>query len=153
MSVSDRHLNCLVPHKLLDCPQVNPSHDQPTGKGMTQAVPREVFQTRRLHSGRLRRNALHPPYPQLVSPRRTKATEAGALEGSFNWAVTWTEANEEQFSQNPLRSRIKPLSGCRFASTVHDLRARSPELERGHRAYCPVPSRGIVPRQIIARIT
>ena len=81
MSVSDRHLNCLVPHKLLDCPQVNPSHDQPTGKGMTQAVPREVFQTRRLHSGRLRRNALHPPYPQLVSPRRTKATEAGVPDG------------------------------------------------------------------------
>ena len=45
MRVSHGHLDRLVPHQLRNGAKINTSHDETTGKGVPEAIPREVRDT------------------------------------------------------------------------------------------------------------
>jgi hypothetical protein len=49
MRISASHLNVLVSHQYLHCPQIDASHDQSTCERLPQIVPGEILNTGLLH--------------------------------------------------------------------------------------------------------
>ena len=49
MRISDRHGNGLVSHQFLNCAEIDSSHNQPTGKSVSDVVIPEVENARFLH--------------------------------------------------------------------------------------------------------
>ena len=51
MRITHRHGKGLMPHELSHGPDVDARHDQPAGKGVSQAMPGEILQTGSGHRG------------------------------------------------------------------------------------------------------